>query len=149
MTEVKVKQRVTRLGPVVISDNESKENEDKKEKLYENCHLMIKNVYFDQYLCATNNYQDKFHLRRRISLNTLSSSNNPKTDYLSTFDECKWKLKKDALSSNSFELWNLKYERALYAGSFFYSTNYFNKRNVFLWHDSPDSDQFKWNFRCF
>ena len=102
-------------------------------------HFYISNFYQRKYhLCATNDHVDRFEYRRKVRLEKYEKGIH-----------CLWRfeilVKKNKSTLN---IWNLKHMQPLYAASFFFKASPSNRRNVFLWNDKPDSDQFNWKINC-
>jgi hypothetical protein len=113
-------------------------------------YFYIMNPFFDLYLCASTNYQDRFHRRRRLNLDKTSTPNY-QNQYNYNENNCLWQLvnvKQSELKENNYEIWNVKHKEPLYAASFLFKKTLSEKRNVYLWHDLPDSKQFSWNLKC-
>ncbi len=113
-----------------------------------NQQFYLRNIHFDEYLCASKKHLDKHDKRRRLiytlklNLNKISTS--------STINQCVWQFNKASDSSTkdkSFTIWNRLFNESLYAVSYFYKVHDL-KRNVFLWYSKPDSSQFKWHVIC-
>ena len=103
-------------------------------------HFYIMNPFFDLYLCATSNYQDRFHRRRMLNLDKQRDNFN------NNDNNCVWELEKKY--DNNYEIWNVKYNSPMYAASFLFKKIQSEKRNVYLWSNLPDSNQFLWNLQC-
>ena len=110
---------------------------------YGNGTSYLKNKNSDEYLCANNSFFGSKNNRQILT-----------TDKSKKY-ECLWNIelaesfKKSYLEEEkNYFLWNVKYNRKIYAPSFLFKYNRFH-RNVFLWHKSgSSSDEFKWNIEC-
>ena len=108
---------------------------------YENRTLfLISNFYHSKdYLCATNDHLDRLGYRRFVRLDPGSTKTT----------DCFWAFEKlTNKKTTTFEIWNRKYNQALFAASFFFKTAKTNRRNVYLWAGKPDSKQFDWIINC-
>jgi hypothetical protein len=109
---------------------------------------LIRSNKYDQYLCASNKFEDIFHMRQIIYRHESIMSR-----------KCEWFI--DNVEMTSFKsvskkipafysIRNVKYNKLLYATTFFYM-NINEKRSVFLWyHSNPKrlSNEFKWMIDC-
>ena len=104
----------------------------------------MKNKSTQEYLCAKSVFYGREMYRQ-----TLGTEKYP-------HDNCIWGFelietrKTDVLyrPEKIFYIWNVKYDKKLYPGSYFYKFDR-HKRNVFLWHlKSSQSDQYKWIVNC-
>ena len=106
----------------------------------------LRNIHFDEYLCASKKHLDKHDKRRRL-IYTLKLNMNKIS--VSNINQCVWQFDKavDSDKDKSFIIWNMLFKEPLYAVSYFYKVHEI-KRNVFLWYAKPDSNQFKWHIIC-
>jgi hypothetical protein len=107
--------------------------------------FLIKSNLYNEFLCASDKYNDLFDMRlviKRLKMDIRLFLNSSR---------CEWKIKeiKNKLSNQSvYTIWNLEYNRPLYAASFLFNRE-INKRNIFLWYKSKtDSEKFKWFIDC-
>lgn len=102
----------------------------------------IKSTKYNQYLCASNQFEDMFRLRQIIYRH--ESIMSKKCEWF--FDKVNYHYSKTPL----FTIRNVKYNKLLYATTFFYmSVN--QKRSVFLWYNSNLkrlNNEFKWIVDC-
>jgi hypothetical protein len=104
--------------------------------------FFIRSNKYNQYLCASNKFEDIFHMRQIIYRHESIMSR-----------KCEWFFDKVGSHKNvpaSFTIRNVKYNKLLYATTFLYmSVN--QKRSVFLWYNSNIKtlkDEFKWIVDC-
>ena len=114
--------------------------------------FFLTNSNSDEYLCATNSYADYFIKNRRV-LATLRVKDD---SALNTLIQCKWKFEHLDSDSNVFSIWNAFYKEPLYAASFFFKKDQY-ERSVFLWSKndtiienglSEKASEFKWKVTC-
>jgi hypothetical protein len=103
----------------------------------------IKNYYFNENLCAHHTHFERFNYRRHVYLIKMNKES------VWTNKKCMWKLKSlKQNDKNNYTIWNENYKEPLYAASYWLKTAQTGRRNLFLWHQKPDSDKFNWNFEC-
>lgn len=104
----------------------------------------ITNFFFKQeHLCASHSHMDSFQHRRRVMLNMLNRES------LMTNKKCMWVIKSiSSTDPNLVGIWNNYYREAFYAASDLFRSSVWNRRNVYLWYDKPDSKQFAWKLKC-
>ena len=108
-----------------------------------NGQFYLKSSYFDDYICATNMFADFLGLRRKVMRVRLK-----KDDLLD--NNCKWILKKKSSITldNKYIITNVLFDQSLYAYSYFFKRNIF-QREVYLWHKkNAKSKTMKWMIDC-
>jgi hypothetical protein len=109
-----------------------------------NSTFYINNILWNNlYICSTHIHVDILYHRRRVMLNFVNKHS------LITNKKCMWTLKHDpGESSNVYTIWNVYYKEPLYAATNMLKSVKSNSRNVYLWHERPDSKQFSWFINC-
>ena len=105
-------------------------------------HFYLKSVkYPNEYMCASSSHSDL--LRRKRRLQTKLDINST---MMNIGKECEWSIER-SITNNGYNIWNVLYQEPMYSTSYYFKFES-EKRNVFLWHKSPDSAQFEWIIDC-
>jgi hypothetical protein len=109
----------------------------------------ITNIEFNEHLCASHVYRDSSTKSKKRRLVNLIKMNK---ESLKTNKKCIWRteniISNDG-NESSFYLWNLYYHEPLYAAASLNKImNQSKDRNVYTWHQKPDSKQFIWFIYC-
>ncbi len=94
-------------------------------KAFSNDTYFIKShLYPGNYLCAIDEFQDLFNMKRSIQRLSVAS------DDLSQLKYCEWKFVRSEPDKQSYRIWNQMFKQKLYAAKSIYTT----ERNIYLWY---------------
>jgi hypothetical protein len=96
--------------------------------------------YKNEYLCATSSYSDLLRKKRKVQTKFVNS-----TKIIGK--ECEWIFKKVISKDGVYNIWNAFYGEPMYSVSYLFKYEP-DKRNVYLWHREPVSNQFEWIIDC-